>query len=107
MDMWYAILQMMEYIKDIEVMLLPEGLKRKFKNMADTTDRVLKEKWARIQQIICTIIHQDVCNRYGAFFYGHTLPSNEQIELHLDMSREDMPFNSLEGCRPFPKKPTI
>jgi hypothetical protein len=34
MDAWYAILQMMEYVKDAEDMLLPDTLKNKFKNMS-------------------------------------------------------------------------
>jgi hypothetical protein len=42
METWYAILQMMEYVKGAEHVLLP-GLKNKFKNMVNTTDRVLRE----------------------------------------------------------------
>ncbi|KAK1605587.1 hypothetical protein QYE76_029260 [Lolium multiflorum] len=40
----------------------------------------------------------------GAFFYGYGLPPNEEIDLRLVMSRDERPFNSLEGCRPFPPK---
>ncbi|KAK1628880.1 hypothetical protein QYE76_003195 [Lolium multiflorum] len=68
MDAWYAILQMQEYIKYADDMLLPESLR----------------------------------NRSGEFFYGYGLPPNDEIELRLEMSRDERPFNSLEGCRPFP-----
>ncbi|KAK1605574.1 hypothetical protein QYE76_029247 [Lolium multiflorum] len=68
MDAWYAILQMQEYIKYADDMLLPENLR----------------------------------NRSGEFFYGYGLPPNDEIELRLEMSRDERPFNSLEGCRPFP-----
>jgi hypothetical protein len=98
MDAWYVILQLMEYVKDVEDMLLPDSLKKKFKNMADVGDREMRLQWCRIQQMICTIIHQDVCTRSGAFFYGHALPPNNEIELCLEMSREDRSFNSLQGC---------
>jgi hypothetical protein len=74
--------------------------------MADVSDRELRLQWGRIQQMICTIIHQDVCIRSGAFFYGDAPPANDETELRLEMSREDRPFNSLEGCRPFPPRPT-
>ncbi|KAK1652083.1 hypothetical protein QYE76_069888 [Lolium multiflorum] len=68
MDAWYAILQMQEYIKYADDMLLPESLR----------------------------------NRSGEFFYGYGLPPNDEIELRLEMSRDERPFNTLEGCRPFP-----
>ncbi|KAK1691934.1 hypothetical protein QYE76_008631 [Lolium multiflorum] len=68
MDAWYAILQMQEYIKYADDMLLPENLR----------------------------------NRSGEFFYGYGLPPNDEIDLRLEMSRDERPFNSLEGCRPFP-----
>jgi hypothetical protein len=97
---------MREYVKDAENVLLPEGLQNKFKNLVDATDRQLREEWVRIQQLICTIIHQDFCTRSGVFIYGHILPYNDEVELHLEMSREDRPFNSLKGCLPFPSKPT-
>ncbi|KAK1604030.1 hypothetical protein QYE76_027703 [Lolium multiflorum] len=74
MDAWYAILQMQEYIKYTDDMLLPETLR----------------------------------NRSGDFFYGYGLPPNDEIEFRLEMSRDERPFNSLEGCRPFPLgMPTI
>ncbi|KAK1663262.1 hypothetical protein QYE76_051421, partial [Lolium multiflorum] len=38
----------------------------------------------------------------GEFFYGYGLPPNDEIELRLEMSRDERPFNTLEGCRPFP-----
>ncbi|KAK1686969.1 hypothetical protein QYE76_047817 [Lolium multiflorum] len=68
MDAWYAILQMQEYIKYADDMLLPESLRE----------------------------------RSGEFFYGYGLPPNDEIELRLEMSRDERPFNMLEGCRPFP-----
>ncbi|KAK1603656.1 hypothetical protein QYE76_027329 [Lolium multiflorum] len=68
MDAWYAILQMQEYIKYADDMLLPESLRE----------------------------------RSGEFFYGYGLPPNDEIELRLEMSRDERPFNTLEGCRPFP-----
>ncbi|KAK1693398.1 hypothetical protein QYE76_010095 [Lolium multiflorum] len=68
MDAWYAILQMQEYIKYADDMLLPESLRE----------------------------------RSGEFFYDYGLPPNDEIELRLEMSRDERPFNTLEGCRPFP-----
>ncbi|KAK1629083.1 hypothetical protein QYE76_003398 [Lolium multiflorum] len=105
MDAWYAILQMQEYIKYADDMLLPENLKNRFANMADVPDREIRKNWGRIQQFICTIILQDVNNR-SEFFYGYGLPPNDEIELRLEMSRDERPFNSLEGCRPFPPRHT-
>ena len=106
MDAWYAILQMQEYIKYADDMLLPENLRNRFANMADVPDREIRKNWGRIQQFICTIILQDVNNRSGEFFYGYGLPPNDEIELRLEMSRDERPFNSLEGCRPFPPRRT-
>ncbi|KAK1645350.1 hypothetical protein QYE76_063155 [Lolium multiflorum] len=102
MDAWYAILQMQEYIKYADDMLLPDNLRNRFANMADVPDREIRKNWGRIQQFICTIILQDVNNRSGEFFYGYGLPPNDEIDLRLEMSRDERPFNSLEGCRPFP-----
>ena len=51
-----------------------------------------------------TIIRKDVCTRGGLFFYGHTRPSNEEIETRIMMMRDERPFNTLEGIRPFPPK---
>ncbi|KAK1670637.1 hypothetical protein QYE76_058796 [Lolium multiflorum] len=106
MDAWYAILQMQEYIKYADDMLLPENLRNRFANMADVPDREIRKNWGRIQQFICTIILQDVNNRSGEFFYGYGLPPNDEIDLRLEMSRDERPFNSLEGCRPFPPRRT-
>ncbi|KAK1682605.1 hypothetical protein QYE76_043453 [Lolium multiflorum] len=106
MDAWYAILQMQEYIKYADDMLLPESLRERFVNMADAPDREIRKNWGRIQQFICTIIVHDVNNRSGEFFYGYGLPPNDEIELRLEMSRDERPFNTLEGCRPFPPRRT-
>ncbi|KAK1608672.1 hypothetical protein QYE76_032345 [Lolium multiflorum] len=102
MDAWYAILQMQEYIKYADDMLLPESLRERFVNMADAPDREIRKNWGRIQQFICTVIVHDVNKRSGEFFYGYGLPPNDEIELRLEMSRDERPFNTLEGCRPFP-----
>ncbi|KAK1664319.1 hypothetical protein QYE76_052478 [Lolium multiflorum] len=102
MDAWYAILQMQEYIKYADDMLLPESLRERFVNMADAPDREIRKNWSRIQQFICTVIVHDVNKRSGEFFYGYGLPPNDEIELRLEMSRDERPFNTLEGCRPFP-----
>ncbi|KAK1684215.1 hypothetical protein QYE76_045063 [Lolium multiflorum] len=106
MDAWYAILQMQEYIKYADDMLLPESLRERFLNMADAPDREIRKNWGRIQQFICTVIVHDVNNRSGEFFYGYGLPPNDEIELRLEMSRDERPFNTLEGCRPFPPRRT-
>ncbi|KAK1599199.1 hypothetical protein QYE76_017073 [Lolium multiflorum] len=45
-------------------------------------------------------------NRGCEFFYGYGLPPNDEIDLRLEMSRDERPFNSLEGCRPFPPRRT-
>ncbi|KAK1610390.1 hypothetical protein QYE76_034063 [Lolium multiflorum] len=55
MDAWYAILQMQEYIKYADDMLLPESLRERFVNMADAPDREIRKNWGRIQQFICTM----------------------------------------------------
>ncbi|KAK1664268.1 hypothetical protein QYE76_052427 [Lolium multiflorum] len=55
MDAWYAILQMQEYIKYADDMLLPESLRERFVNMADAPDREIRKNWSRIQQFICTM----------------------------------------------------
>ncbi|KAK1651885.1 hypothetical protein QYE76_069690 [Lolium multiflorum] len=106
MDAWYAILQMQEYIKYADDMLLPESLRERFVNMADAPDREIRKNWSRIQQFICTVIVHDVNKRSGEFFYGYGLPPNDEIELRLEMSRDERPFNTLEGCRPFPPRRT-
>jgi hypothetical protein len=53
MDAWYAILQMQEYIKYADDMLLPGNLRNRFANMADVNDKELRKNWGRIQQLIC------------------------------------------------------
>ncbi|KAK1652854.1 hypothetical protein QYE76_070659 [Lolium multiflorum] len=56
MDAWYAILQMQEYIKYVDDMLLPETLRNRFKNMADANDRELRLNWGRVQQMPTTYV---------------------------------------------------
>ena len=107
MEAWYAIHHMREFVRDQHDLLLPTSLRNKGKDLANTTDEELRAEFARIQQTIGTIIHKDVCNSAGLFFYGHTPPCNDDVEVLLSMSRDGKPFNMLEGCRPFPPKPRV
>ena len=55
-DAWYAILQLREFVKDAQDMLLPTDLQNKTTNMADTTDTNVRDEFRRIQRRICTIL---------------------------------------------------
>ena len=105
MEAWYAIHHMREFVRDQHDLLLPTNLQRRGEDLANATDEELRAEFARIQQTICTIIHKDVCTTGGLFFYGLKPPSNKEIETRLLASRDDRPFNTLEGVRPFPLKP--
>lgn len=105
LETWYAILQMMEYVKDAQDLLLPSDLQNKSTNMAETSDAYIRAQFRRIQRKICTIIHSDVTTRGGTFFPGHLPPSNHDIQTRLLVQRDMRTFNTLEGIRPFPPKP--
>lgn len=105
LEAWYAILQMREYVKDAEDLLLPTYLQNKTTNMSDTTDKEVRTEFHRIQRKICTILQSDVNTRGGIFFYGHAPPSNHDIQVRLRDQRDGRTFNTLEGIRPFPPKP--
>ena len=104
MDAWYVIHLMQELLMDEEDLLLPTSPQGRTKDMANANSAEIRAEFRRIQRMICTTIRKDVCTRGGLFFYGHTRPSNEEIETHLMMMRDERPFNTLEGIRPFPPK---
>jgi hypothetical protein len=76
-----------------------------FVNMADTTDENVRAEFRAIQRTICTILWRDVCGNGGLFHYGPAL-SKAEIEGRLEDGYDDRTFNTLEGIRPFPPKPT-
>jgi hypothetical protein len=58
----------------------------------------------RIQKQIAQIIHKDVRNREGVFYYGPIPPTKAEIESRLEMEGDGRAFNTLQGIRPFPSK---
>ena len=95
---------MQEFLRDEEDLFLPTSLQGQTKDMANANSAEIRAEFRRIQRTICTIIKKDVCTAGGLFFYGHTRPSNDEIETRLMMMRDERPFNTLEGIRPFPPK---
>ena len=91
-------------LRDEEDLLLPASHQGRTKDMANANSAELRAEFRRIQRMICTIIKKDFCTTGGLFFYGHTWPSNEEIETRIMMMRDERPFNTLDGIRPFPPK---
>ena len=107
MDAWYVIHLMQEFLRDEEDLLLPTSLQGRTKDMANANSAEIRAEFRRIQRTICTIIKKDVCTVGGLLFYGHTLPSNDEIETRLVMIRDETPFNTLEEICPFPPKKLV
>ena len=105
MEAWFAILQMRSIVRSQNDLLLPSSLQRMSVNMADTTDENVRAEFRAIQRTICTILWRDVCGNGGLFHYGPEL-SKAEIEGRLEDGCDDRTFNTLEGIRPFPPKPT-
>ena len=105
MEAWYAIHHMREFVRDQHQLLLPSSLQEWGEDLANASDADLRAEFFRIQQTIATIIHKDVCTKGGMFFYGLTPPSNADIETRLMLSRDERPFNTLDGVRPLPPRP--
>ena len=105
MDTWFAIVHMREFVRDQHALLLPASLQRRGTDLANASPTEVRAEFRRIQREIATIIHKDVCTTGGLFFYNHVRPTNTEIEQRLACFRDDKPFNSLEGVRPFPPKP--
>ena len=105
MEAWYAIHHMREFVRDRRQLMLPSSLQKWGHDLANCTDADLRLEFYRIQQKLARIEHKDVCTTGGLFFYGLKPPSNKEIETRLLASRDDRPFNTLEGVRPFPPKP--
>jgi hypothetical protein len=103
MKAWFAILQMREFAKDAERLLLPVGLQKKGTNMADANDRKVRAVFRRIQRDIGTILMRDVIRGGGIFNYTLAI-SNREIESRLAASLDERTFNTLDGVRPFPPK---
>ena len=106
MDAWYAILHMMEFVGYSHDLLLPSGLRNRTKSMADLKDEELRGHFRRVQRRIATIVQRDVVRKGGLFFYDSKPLSNYEVESRLVASCDERPFNSLEGVRPFPPRPS-
>ena len=105
MEAWYAILHMMEFVKDQHALLLPASLQIRGNDIANAPDAEVRAEFCHIQRNLATIIHEDVVTKGGLFYHNGIPPSNSEIAFRLASSNEDRPFNSLEGVRPFPPKP--
>ena len=76
-------------------------------DMAKTTDADTTQEFALIQKTFASIIVNDVCRDEppGLFYYQGATPSNVDLENRIALQCDDRPFNSLNGCQPFPPKP--
>ena len=105
MEAWYLIQHMQEYVKDQQSLQFPSALDRWCKEIADWTDAQIRQNFSRIQQTIARIIWKDVLDRDGVFFAGRAPPPNDEILDRVVMQGDHRPFNSLDGCLPFPPLP--
>jgi len=103
-EAYYAIHHMREFVRDQEQLVLSSGLAKWSQDLANVSDRDLRQELYRIQEKIPKTIFADVLNTEGMFFYGVTPPTKADIKTRLDLQRDFRPFNTLEGCRPFPPK---
>ena len=105
MEAWYAIYHMREYVKDEQRLQYPSSLAKWCETLAQSSDAEIRQEFGRIQQMIARTISRDVIHSDGVFFYSHRPLSNADIEARLHQHGDDRPFNSLDGCLPFPPKP--
>ena len=101
-EVWYAILHMREYVKDQQQLQFLSSLKKWCNSLADTSDAEIRKEFGRNQQMIVGTIWKDLVHRDGVFYYGPAPPPNADIVRHIRLQGDDRPFNSLDGCLPFP-----
>ena len=104
-EAWYLIHHMREYVKDCQKLQFPSARDKWCKLMSEATDSEIRQEFGRIQQTIARIIWKDVLDRDGVFFAGRAPPPNDEILDRVVMQGDHRPFNSLDGCRPFPPLP--
>ena len=104
-DAWYIILQMREYLMDEELLRYPSACDKWAVDMANASDATIRKEFARIEQDLAGIICRDVSRGGGIFHLNRKPTSNTVIETLIEQQGDYRPFNSLEGCRPFPPKP--
>ena len=101
-EAWYAIYHMREYVKDEQRLQYPSSLAKWCETLAESSDAEIRQEFGRIQQMIARTISRDVIHSDGVFFYSHRPLPNADIEARLHQHGDDRPFNSLQGCLPFP-----
>ena len=101
-EAWYVIYHMREYIKDEQRLQYSSSLAKWCDTLAESSDAEIRQEFGRIQQMIARTITMDVIHSDGVFFYSHRPPPNAEIEARLHQHGDDRPFNSLQGCLPFP-----
>ena len=84
--------------------MLPSSLQKWGQDLANCTDADLRLECYRISQKLAQLIHKDVCNKEGLFYYGPVKPNKKEIEDRLELQRDVRDFMTLGGIRPFPPK---
>jgi hypothetical protein len=102
MEAWYAIYHMREYVKDEQRLQYSSSLVKWCETLAKSSDAEIRQEFGRIQQMIARTISRDVIHSDGVFFYSHRPLPNADIEARLHQHGDERPFNSLQGCLPFP-----
>ena len=102
MEAFYAIHHMREFVRDQEQLQLTSSLAKWGQYLANITDRDLRQEIYRIQDKIAQLIHTDVLNKEGMFYYGPRPPTKDDIKVCLDLQRDGRKFNTLEGVLLFP-----
>uniref|UniRef100_A0ACD5Y6Y8 Uncharacterized protein n=1 Tax=Avena sativa TaxID=4498 RepID=A0ACD5Y6Y8_AVESA len=105
MEPWFAILQMREYAKDEEKLLMPSGLKKRGRDITEMTDANMRAEFRAIQQEMGTILKRDVLTRGATFNYNGIPLTNVEIEDRLAAVADGRTFTTLGGIHPFPPKP--
>ena len=103
MESWYLLYQMRWFLKfQRRGQFISRDFNAWVARLNDSTDYVIRAEFRYIQNMIARIIMCDVLDQDGQFYYGLQPPANADIERRLSYSGDDRPFNSLNGCEPFP-----
>uniref|UniRef100_A0ACD5WW35 Uncharacterized protein n=1 Tax=Avena sativa TaxID=4498 RepID=A0ACD5WW35_AVESA len=101
-DAWFTVLQMREFVKDQELLLMPSGLEKRGIDMANTTDANIRAEFRAIQRKIGTVLMRDVLKRGALFNYNGIPLSKAEIETRLEACFDVRTFRTLDGIHPFP-----
>ena len=104
-EAFYAIHHMQEFVRDQLRLTLPcklSLLEWDFTRYASDAD--VRREFYRIQQKLAQLICKDVLRSEGLFYYGPSVPSNQDVEERLRQQGDNREFMTYQGFLPFPPK---